>query len=474
MKRDDAAAASTFDRRSFLTLFAAVMLPMLMAAADQSLLSTATPVIAAQLGGLRDTAWISVAYLIAVTVMVPLYGRLGDRFGRSRVLSIALVVFALGSLACALAPNMLALIGARVAQGLGGGGLMVMSQALVGEVVPPRDRPRIQGYLALNFAVSSVGGPLVGGFVVTHGDWRWLFYANLPLAAFALWRLRKLPRVIPVQHDRTASFDTAGLVLFALATIATLLWINLGGHRFEWISVPSLVLLAVRYALGRCDLRERTTAHPSCRSNCSQCGCACDLRECGVYGRCTFRAAVLPAALSATWPSGECVAGRCAARTTDNWDGSGLDADRSLGCPHAACGCVATLRAGTGSCCDRSDGNHRAERGWNCNTVRGNRHWPGYGDAERADGDSDVGGPRAPRCIRSDGVAGAVSGRGGRHCRVQWPVLRVAVRGIQRAVERCRAVCVTGSARHAANAGSPCDLAGGRRMVRIARSSGAT
>src|SRR3982751_2896155 len=109
-ERDAGVTASKFDRRSFLSLFVAVMLPMLMAAADQSLLSTATPLIAAQLGGLRDTAWISVAYLMAVTAMVPLYGRLGDTLGRSRVLSIALVVFASGSLACALAPNMFALI----------------------------------------------------------------------------------------------------------------------------------------------------------------------------------------------------------------------------------------------------------------------------------------------------------------------------------------------------------------------------
>ena len=162
-----------------------------------------------------------------------------------------------------MAPNMSALIAARVVQGLGGGGLMVMSQALVGEVVPPRDRPRIQGYLALNFALSSIGGPLIGGFVVTHGDWRWLFYANLPLVALALWRLRRLPQHTSTQLDRTASFDAAGLVMFALATVATLLWINFGGHRFEWISAPSFVLLAVAALFWTLLVyRERAAAHP--------------------------------------------------------------------------------------------------------------------------------------------------------------------------------------------------------------------
>jgi len=179
---------------SFAALFSAVMLPMFMAAIDQTLLATATPRIAAELGGLTDTAWIAVGYLLASTIAAPLYGRMGDRFGRRNVMLVALAIFVAGSLSCALAANMPMLIGSRVLQGLGGGGLMVLSQALIGELVPPWERPRYQGYFALVFTTSSVSGPLLGGFVVNHGDWRWLFLANLPLGAFAAWRVARLPR----------------------------------------------------------------------------------------------------------------------------------------------------------------------------------------------------------------------------------------------------------------------------------------
>jgi MFS family permease len=176
------------DRRQFLALFTAVMLPMFLAAVDQTLLATATPRMAAELGGLADTAWIAVGYLLAATVMAPVYGRLGDRLGRRPLLLAALGVFALGSLACALAPGMTWLILARALQGLGGGGLMVLAQALIGEVVAPRHRPRYQGYFAGVFTVSSVGG-----LVVNHASWRWLFLANLPLCLLALAGLALAP-----------------------------------------------------------------------------------------------------------------------------------------------------------------------------------------------------------------------------------------------------------------------------------------
>ena len=164
LRPDDHAPAT------FGALFSAVMLPMFMAAVDQTLLAAATPRIARDLGGLADTSWIAVGYLLAATITAPLYGRMGDRFGRRNVLLGALAVFVLGSLACGVAPTMWTLIAARVLQGLGGGGLMVLSQALIGELVLPAERPRYQGYFAAVFTVSSVGGPVVGGFVVNHGD----------------------------------------------------------------------------------------------------------------------------------------------------------------------------------------------------------------------------------------------------------------------------------------------------------------
>ena len=249
--REDEAATGQggIARSSFFALFSAVMLPMFMGAVDQTLLVTATPRIATELGGLSQTSWIAAGYLLASTVTAPLYGRLGDRFGRRNVMLAALAVFAIGSLACALAPTMVLLIAARVLQGLGGGGLMVLSQALIGELVPPWDRPRYQGYFAVIFTTSSVGGPLVGGFVVHHGDWRWLFLANLPLAAIAFWRMSLLPRQAP-SASRNAPYDPVGFLLFLLCASSALLWFGQVGHGFRFLSLASGVLACIALASG--------------------------------------------------------------------------------------------------------------------------------------------------------------------------------------------------------------------------------
>src|SRR6476659_3502429 len=173
--KDDAVGAvrpdATVSRAEFLNLFASVFLPMFMAAVDQTLRATATPAIAASLGGLRDSSWIAVAYLLASATIVPVYGRLGDRRGKRNMLLVALVVFTIGSLACSVAQTMPQLVAARVLQGLGGGGLMTLSQALVGELVPPVERVRFQGYFALMFTTASIGGPVLGGFLVSHVSW---------------------------------------------------------------------------------------------------------------------------------------------------------------------------------------------------------------------------------------------------------------------------------------------------------------
>ncbi|HZY18255.1 MAG TPA: MFS transporter [Ramlibacter sp.] len=234
---------------SFGALFTAVMLPMFMAAVDQTLLAAATPRIARDLGGLSNTSWIAVGYLLAATITAPLYGRMGDRYGRRNVLLVALGIFIAGSLACAMASSMLGLIGARLLQGLGGGGLMVLSQALIGELVAPAERPRYQGYFAAVFTVSSVGGPVVGGFVVNHGDWRWLFLANLPLGLLAVWRVMSLPP--PARSaSRNAPFDPWGVLLFTLCAASALLWLSLVGHRFDLLSQPSAALAGLALAAG--------------------------------------------------------------------------------------------------------------------------------------------------------------------------------------------------------------------------------
>lgn len=238
------AAPVPVTRAQFLNLFAAVFLPMFMAAVDQTLLATATPAIAGSLGGLRDTSWIMVAYLLAAAVIAPVYGRLGDARGRRKMLLIALGVFTLGSLACGLAQSLPQLVAGRVLQGLGGGGLMVLSHALIGELVPPLERIRFQGYFALVFTTASIGGPVIGGLVVSHFNWRWLFLANLPFAAIAAWRLRALPRGERQAHQDGRP-DVAGHALFAVGALAALFWLTSGGHRFEWSSRTSLALLAV-------------------------------------------------------------------------------------------------------------------------------------------------------------------------------------------------------------------------------------
>jgi EmrB/QacA subfamily drug resistance transporter len=264
-QRQDAAPPSDPappDKASFLALFSAVMLPMFLAAADQTLLATATPRIAAELGGLGESSWIMVGYLLATTVSAPLYGRMGDRFGRRNAMLWALGLFVLGSLACTWAPSMPALIASRALQGLGGGGLMVLSHALIGELVPPWDRPRYQGYFAMVFAVASVTGPLMGGVVVNHGNWRWLFLANLPLCALAAWRVLRLPKAAASIH-RNAPHDPVGVLLFLVCASAALLWLGQVGRRFAMASPSSLGLVLLALVAGALLWRQQARhSHP--------------------------------------------------------------------------------------------------------------------------------------------------------------------------------------------------------------------
>jgi len=250
--------APSFDRARFRRLFVAVMVPMFLAAVDQTMLATATPVISRELGGLRDTSWLAVAYLLASVIMVPLYGRLGDRYGRRRVLSVAIAVFAVGSLACGAAPTLPLLVAARVVQGLGGGGLMTLSQALIGEVVAPRLRARNQSYFAIIFALASVGGPVIGGLVVHHASWRWLFLVNLPLCAIAFWRLRKMLGD-DRRHAAAGRPDALGIVVFALVAATALVWLSSAGHHFAWTSATSAVLVtaAIGFAVALVRIERR-------------------------------------------------------------------------------------------------------------------------------------------------------------------------------------------------------------------------
>ena len=198
----------------FLQLFSAIMLPMFLAVADQTLLATATPSIAAELGGLRDTTWIALGYMIAMTVTAPLWTPWRSLWAPRHVAVVDGPVWV--RFTC-LRPGAQPGAARDVAHCAGPGrrGLVVLSQALVGELVPPRERARFQGYFATNFSLASIGGPIIGGLVVHHFSWRWLFLANVPLCLLATWRVRKLPQLHNL--DVRPFADALGAVLFSAA-----------------------------------------------------------------------------------------------------------------------------------------------------------------------------------------------------------------------------------------------------------------
>jgi MFS family permease len=222
-------SSAPVDRQRFFSVFGAVMLPMFLSSLDQTVVATATPSIGHELGHIADMSWLAVSYLIASVTVVPLYGQAGDRFGRRRLLAVAILVFTLGSLACGMATSFDMLVAGRVLQGLGGGGLNSLSQALIGEVLPPQHRARFQGWFSIVFISASLLGPLIGAGVVAHASWRWMFLANLPFAAFALWRLWSLPATGSTRPSQ-GRYDAESMLAFSLAIISTLLLLTEAGH----------------------------------------------------------------------------------------------------------------------------------------------------------------------------------------------------------------------------------------------------
>ena len=211
------------------------MLPMFLAVVDQTLVATALPAIAAGTGGVERASWVVVSYLIAATVAAPIYGRLGDSFGRRKVMFYALGVFIVASLLCAASPTIELLTLARVLQGLGGGGLMTLSQALVGETIPPRERARYQGYLAAVAVCANTFGPVAGGILTEHFGWQSIFLVNVPVGLGAFFLVARLPK--PTGERLPWKADPGGLFLFTIFVGTTLLALEQVQHA-ELSSLP--------------------------------------------------------------------------------------------------------------------------------------------------------------------------------------------------------------------------------------------
>ena len=242
-------------------IFGALMLVLLLASLDQTIVSTALPTIVGDLGGVSQLSWVVTAYLLSSTVVGPVYGKLGDLYGRKIVLQAAITIFLAGSALCGLSQNMTDLILFRAMQGLGGGGLMVVTMAAVGDIIAPRERGRYQGYFGAVFGVSTVVGPLLGGFFVDHLSWRWIFYVNLPLGLLALGVIGTVfnPRVERAKHK----IDYLGAALLAGGLAAVVLYTSLGGTTYGWGDPLMITLIVLGVVLlGAFALAERRASEP--------------------------------------------------------------------------------------------------------------------------------------------------------------------------------------------------------------------
>lgn len=225
-----------------MVIMTALMTAMLLAALDQTIVGTALPTIANDLHGLNELSWVATSYLLASAVVTPLYGKISDLFGRKKIFTIAITIFLVGSVLCGMSQNMTELIFFRGLQGLGGGGLMALSLAIVGDIIPPRQRGRYQGYFGAVFALSSVVGPFLGGLFTDHLSWRWIFYINIPLGLVAM-ALISLRLHLPV-HKTEHRIDYLGALLLSASVVSLTLSMVWGGSKYAWSSNMLMGLLA--------------------------------------------------------------------------------------------------------------------------------------------------------------------------------------------------------------------------------------
>ena len=241
MSAEAAVPAGAVGQQRVRLIFGALLLVLLLASLDQTIVSTALPTIVGDLGGISKFSWVVTAYLLASTVVGPLYGKLGDLYGRKIVLQSAIVIFLVGSVLCGISQNMTELILFRTIQGIGGGGLIVVTIAAVGDIIPPRDRGKYQGFFGAVFGVSTVIGPLLGGFFVDNLSWRWIFYVNVPIGLIALGVIGV---AFQTRTDTTRhAIDFLGAALLAGGLSAIVLYTTLGGTTYAWGSPPMVALI---------------------------------------------------------------------------------------------------------------------------------------------------------------------------------------------------------------------------------------